>query len=367
MRVLVTGVAGYIGSHAAKRLLDKGHSVVGVDSLVRGHLEAVDRLARWRGQRAERKDASPPGSFAFHELDVSNGSRLARLLGDERIDTVMHFAGFTSVGESVEQPALYYEANVVATLRLLSAIDAARRARPGGPLVRLIFSSSAAVYGQPGAPGAIPESAPASPMSPYGTSKLICERAVADFTRAQRERREPFASASLRYFNVAGADPEGVVGEVHEPETHLVPLAIGACLGQRGPLTVFGDDYPTPDGTAVRDYVHVVDLVAAHVNVALDLDPEAYESPALNLGLGEGYSVMQVIDAAERVLGRPVPRTVGPRRPGDPASLVADPSAYRDRFAVHAARLDLDRQVADAAAWFESHPNGFGPTTVSSP
>jgi len=356
MQVLVTGAAGYIGSHAVKFLLERDHHVVGVDSLIRGRTGAPRSLRRWL---AERK-ASSTHRFHFARCDLQDEAAITKLIDEHRIEAVLHFAGLTSVAESVEQPLLYYENNVAASLSLIRACDEARRASGGDLATRFVFSSSAAVYGEP-AEGLAPlkEDAPRVPLTPYGSSKLVVERALADYAATQERLKRPFACASLRYFNVAGADPDGYLGEDHRPETHLVPRAILAAIEKAPELTVFGVDYPTPDGSAVRDYVHVHDLVAAHELVMRELDAAGFERLFLNIGLGRGYSVREVVAAVDEVVQRPTPHRIGPRRTGDPAALVADPAAFEARFGTPAARRTLREQVADAAAWFRANPDGY--------
>jgi UDP-glucose-4-epimerase GalE len=289
--VLVTGGAGYIGSHTVYHLLRAGYEVVVVDDLSRGRREWVE----------------PGRLYEFNLLDTARLTALCRGL---RFDAVIHFAGFIAVGESMERPELYFCNNVSATVSLFEAMEAAG-------IRRLVFSSSAAVYGEP-RENPIREDAPCTPVSPYGESKLIVERMLRwlDLTKGLR-------SVSLRYFNACGAEPGSGLGEAHEPETHLVPLLLRAVRTGR-PATVFGDDYPTPDGTCIRDYIHVSDLAAAHV-AALEWLLGGGASETLNVGTGSGHSVREVIAAVEEVTGGRVPYHVGPRRPGDSPILVADP------------------------------------------
>ena len=290
MAILVVGGAGYIGSHAARALRRSGYEAIIYDSLVNGHR----RLAQ---------------GFELIEGDIADEAKLRPLL--KRVDGIMHFAAAAYVGESVENPRKYFRNNVEAALSLLnSTLDAGIR--------RFVFSSTCAVYGEP-AKVPITEDNPRQPVNPYGTSKLFCEYALEAYDRAYG-----FRSARLRYFNAAGADESGEIGELHNPETHLIPLALAAT--QAGAeLKIFGTDYPTPDGTCLRDYVHVNDLADAHV-LALQHLEKGGESLALNLGSGSGNSVLEVMHAAEAVTGRPVRHTLGPRRAGDPPVLVADPS-----------------------------------------
>jgi len=290
-RVLVTGGAGYIGSHTVYHLLRAGHDVTVVDDLSRGRRERVE-----------------PGRLQqFNLLDTG---RLAELCRGLRFDAVIHFAGFIAVGESMEKPELYFRNNVSATVSLLEAMDAAG-------IRRLVFSSSAAVYGTP-SESPVREEAPCAPVSPYGESKWMVERMLGWLDALKGLR-----SVSLRYFNACGAEPGSGLGEAHTPETHLIPLLFEAVKTGR-PATVFGDDYPTPDGTCIRDYIHVSDLAAAHI-AALEWLLAGGASETLNVGTGTGHSVLEVIAAVEQVTGRRVPYRVGPRRPGDAPVLVADP------------------------------------------
>lgn len=317
-RVLVAGGAGYIGSHACKALAGAGFTPVTLDSLVNGHEEAV----RWgplvRG-------------------DLGDRALLARLLAEEKIEAVMHFAAYLYVGESVEQPAKYYANNVTNTLGLLDAM------REAG-VTSIVFSSSAATYGTPER-NPIPEDHPQLPINPYGETKLAVERALKWYGGAYGLRW-----AALRYFNAAGADPDGETGEAHDPETHLVPLVLEAGMGKRPPVKVFGTDYPTPDGTAVRDYVDVSDLADAHV-LALKRLMAGGESLAANLGTGDGYSVRQILDEAGRALGSPILHENAPRRAGDPPELVADPSLAMRELGWTPTRSDLPTILKTALAW----------------
>jgi UDP-glucose-4-epimerase GalE len=330
-RILVTGGAGYVGSHACKALAAAGHEPIVYDNLTRGHRE----FARWG---------------PLEEGDIRDGPRLDAAFARHRIDAVMHFAALAYVGESVREPALYYRNNVGGTLELL---DAMRRAGVG----RLVFSSTCATYGVP-ARMPITEDLPQQPINPYGATKLMIERVLRDYDAAYGLR-----SVALRYFNAAGADPEGEIGEDHDPETHLIPLAIAAALGQKRELQIFGDDYPTPDGTAVRDYVHVTDLASAHVK-ALDYLRRGGTSTALNLGTGTGHSVREVIAAVERASGRRLPARVAPRRPGDPPRLVAAPGRARQVLGWEPVLSDIDTIVSTAWRW---HASRLGLQSASRP
>ena len=289
--ILVAGGAGYIGSHMVKDLLAHGHEVLVLDDLSKGHADAVPKGLLVQGS-------------------IGDASLLDRLFSRQTIAAVMHFAGFIEVGESVRKPEKYYRNNFSDTLTLLEAM-----CRHG--VKRFIFSSTAAVYGNP-LHTPIAEDHPLRPINPYGSSKLMVEQALADFDQAHRLR-----SIVLRYFNAAGSDPAGDLGERHDPETHLIPLVLDAASGARESITLFGEDYDTHDGTCIRDYVHVLDLCQAH-RLALDALLDGAGSSVYNLGNGRGFSVREVIDVATRVTGRTIPWQLGPRRPGDPARLVAD-------------------------------------------
>jgi UDP-glucose-4-epimerase GalE len=329
MRILVTGGAGYVGSHAAKRLVECGHHPIVLDNLVEGHRQAVGRLQ-------------------FFEADLADRERITRLLAEERIEAVMHFAALTYVGVSVHEPSAYYQNNVVGTLALLEAMRAAG-------VRQIVFSSSCATYGIP-QQVPIREDHPQHPISPYGFTKFVVERILADYARAYG-----FSYAALRYFNAAGAAADGSLGEDHDPETHLIPLVLQTALGQRESVDIFGDDYPTPDGSCIRDYIHVDDLAEAH-RLAID---KLMQSPAgtelkLNLGTGHGASVKQVIDACRAVTGQTIAARVAPRREGDPPELVADASlagqvlGWRPKFA------EVRAIIETAWAWHKTHPGGYG-------
>jgi UDP-arabinose 4-epimerase len=315
--VLVTGGAGYIGSHTAHALCRCGFRVLIVDDLSNGHRELV-----------------PPGA-RLEQADVTTAGLLRTLAERESVGAILHFVARAMVGESMERPDLYYDTNLGATLRVCEA--AAARGIP------VVFSSSCSIFGQPKSVP-IRSDQPCQPQSPYGASKWMCERIIADHAQAFG-----FTYAALRYFNAAGADPAAGLFERHAPESHLIPLAIDAARGVRPPLQVFGADWPTPDGTCVRDYVHVIDLADAHVR-ALEHLLAGKPSLKVNLGAGTGTSVRQVIDAVARAVERPVPHTIGPRRPGDPAELVADISDARMQLDWVPRLSDIDRIVGDAAA-----------------
>ena len=317
-RVLVCGGAGYIGAHMVRRLLRDGHAVVVLDNLSTGHRAAV-------------------GDAELIDADLLDTEALQRAFAASAFDCVMHFAARSLVGESMARPYDYYRGNVVGTLNLLAAMQHAG-------VGRVIFSSTAAVFGMPQS-RLIDESHPTDPINPYGASKLMVERVLADAARAHGVR-----SVCLRYFNAAGASPDGGIGESHTPETHLVPLAIGAVLRDTRRLKVFGTDYDTPDGTCVRDYVHVDDLADAHVR-AMELTAHAEGAHAFNLGNGAGFSVREVIDAVARISGRDVPFDDAPRRAGDPPVLVASSARAREVLGWAPAYVDLDAIVRTAWDW----------------
>ena len=316
--ILVTGGAGYIGSHACKALAKAGYRPVVCDDLSRGHREAV----RW-------------GPLV--EASISDTERVGAALREHEIAAVMHFAGYAYVGESVGDPALYYRNNLLGTLSLLDAMR-------GAGVGKIVFSSTCATYGTPDRVP-IAETVPQRPVNPYGETKLAVERALHWYGEAYGLR-----AAALRYFNAAGADPEGQTGERHDPETHLIPLVIETALGRRPQIDVYGSDYPTPDGTAIRDYIHVQDLADAHVK-ALAYLLDGGGSLALNLGTGIGHSVREVVALTEKLSGRPVAQRAAPRRAGDPPALVADPSAAAAALGWRAQMSDLETIVRTALAW----------------
>jgi UDP-glucose 4-epimerase len=328
MKVLVTGGAGYIGSHTVLKLLAQGHHAVVYDNFSRGHRKAV-----------------PEGCTVYTGC-VSDAAKLQDIMERENIEAVMHFAAHSQVGESVENPALYYENNVGGTLRLLGATLAAG-------VKYFIFSSSAAVYGEP-LQTPIDEDHPMNPTNPYGETKMMVERVLASYNRAYGLRY-----VSLRYFNAAGANENGCIGEDHAPETHLIPLVLHTALGKRDRITVFGSDYPTSDGTAVRDYIYVGDLAEAHL-YAMEYLAGGGASAPFNLGNGNGYSVMEVIEAAEKVVGKEIPRAIGPRREGDPAVLVASADKACRELGWQPRYSDLKTIISTAWKWHRDHPEGFG-------
>jgi UDP-glucose 4-epimerase len=325
MRVLVTGGAGYIGSVVVEELQKaRAERVVVLDDLSKGHMNAVASGA------------------SFVCGDIGDRPLVTRVCRDERIDAIVHMAASSLVGESVEKPALYYQNNMVKGLTLLdAAVDAGVR--------RIVFSSTAAVYGEP-AETPITEQFPNQPTNTYGETKLAFEKALGWYERAYALRY-----TSLRYFNAAGATETH--GEAHAPETHLIPIVLAAARGERESVSVYGTDYPTPDGTCVRDYIHVSDLARAHV-LAIEAMGSG-KSGIFNLGCGGGFSVRQVIESAERVTGRRIPWQAAPRRAGDPAVLVASSEHARNTLGFAPERQELDTIVKDAWAWLETHPNRY--------
>jgi UDP-arabinose 4-epimerase len=321
--VLVTGGAGYIGSHSCKALSAAGYTPVVYDNLAYGHESAV----QWG---------------PFERGDILDGARLAEVIGKYRPVAVMHFAAFAYVGESVTDPSKYYRNNTFGSLSLLDAMRA-------GGVRDIVFSSTCATYGMPPSLP-IAETTPQNPINPYGASKLMVERMLADFGPAYG-----MGFTALRYFNAAGADPDGQIGEDHDPETHLIPLVLDAASGRRENIAVFGTDYDTPDGTCIRDYIHVTDLAQAHV-LALKALREGAPSDFYNLGNERGFSVREVIAAAERATGLKVPVKETGRREGDPAALVADATKARSVLGWQPRHAELDEMVRTAWAWHQKQP-----------
>jgi UDP-glucose-4-epimerase GalE len=328
MRILVTGGAGYIGSHTVRQLIAGGHDVTVFDSLEHGHKRAVP---------AERLVVG----------DLRDIDHLDQLLVVNRIEAIVHFAAYTSVPESVKQPEKYYTNNLLYSLQLL---DRCRRNGVG----KFVFSSTAAVYGMPDAVP-IKEDAQKRPVNPYGATKLAFERALSDYAFAY-----PFGYCALRYFNAAGAAEDGSIGEDHAPETHLIPIVIQAAMGKRPHIEIFGTDYPTPDGTCVRDYIHVDDLAAAHVLALGKIGPG--KELTYNVGIARGYSVREVIATVEEVTGLKVPVKEGPRRPGngDPPVLRASAEKIRAELGWAPKYTNLKAIIETAWRWHKTHPNGFG-------
>ena len=325
MKVLVVGGAGYIGSVAAEQLLDKGHTVIVYDNLVKGHRPALDPRAQ------------------FVQGDILDAALIEETLRKYQINSVMHFAAHSLVGESMQVPVKYFINNIAGGLTLIDAM-----LRVG--VKNLVFSSSAATYGTP-LRTPISESDAADPINPYGETKLAFERML-----RWADQANGLKFVSLRYFNAAGASQK--YGEDHDPETHLIPIVLQTALGKRPAVQIFGDDYPTPDGTAVRDYVHVIDLADAHL-LAMDWLAGGGESQVFNLGNGEGFSVKQVVDTARRVTGRDIQATVAPRRAGDPPVLVASAEEIKRKLHWTPEYPSLEAIIQTAWDWHQHHPNGY--------
>src|SRR2546421_4838975 len=325
--ILVVGGAGYIGSHMCKLLREAGEPHLVFDNLSQGHRAAVQESILVEGDLRSRAD-------------------LDKVFQEKRIDLVMHFAAFISVGESVREPAKYWDNNTMGVYTLLEAMRA-------HGIKQFVFSSTAAIFGEPQYVP-IDEAHPTNPRNPYGDSKLAVERMLKDYDIAY-----DFRSVNLRYFNAAGADPEGKIGEDHHPEEHLIPLAIAAALGNAAKLKIFGTDYETKDGTCVRDYVHILDLAAAHLSAVKHLRDNG-ESRQYNLGNGQGFTVREVIDTVQRVSGRPVPHEQAPRRPGDPAKLIASSDRIKKDWGWSPKFPNLEQIVQTAWDWHSSHPDGYG-------
>jgi UDP-glucose-4-epimerase GalE len=323
--VLVTGGAGYIGSHTTRLLSERGIACVVLDNLSTGHRAAVQ--------------------VPFVEADLGDVAALGALMRAHEPSAVIHFAARTYVGESVEDPGRYYRENVVHTWNLLEAMRA-------HDVRHIVFSSTCATYGDP-VESPMTERHPQVPISPYGRTKLHMEHMMQDYARAYG-----MSVAALRYFNAAGAHPSGEIGEVHEPETHLIPLVLQVAAGKRAHISIFGDDYPTEDGTCIRDYVHVCDLADAHAR-ALDAIAGGARDLRLNLGTGTGYSVKQVVECARKVTGHAIPAKISARRPGDPPRLVSGGSSAREVLGWTPERADLETIVADAWKFQRAHPLGY--------
>ncbi|GAC1675465.1 MAG: UDP-glucose 4-epimerase GalE [Ktedonobacteraceae bacterium] len=323
MKVLVTGGAGYIGSVVTAQLIEAGHTVTVLDNLLKGHRAAVHKQAQ------------------FIEADLLNLERLTQIVSDG-FDGVLHFAALSLVGESVQLPERYYRNNVVGSLNLLDAMRA-------GGVARLVFSSTAATYGEP-EEVPILETTPTRPTNPYGGSKVAVDQMISFEAAAHG-----LAAVSLRYFNVAGAS--GSLGEMHNPETHLIPIVLQAAAGQRPSVQIYGTDYETPDGTAIRDYIHVEDLARAHL-LAL-ASAQAGQHRIYNLGNGHGFSVREVIEAARKVTGIHIKAVEAPRRAGDPAVLVASSTKIQRELGWRPEKAALETMIGDAWTWLQAHPQGY--------
>ena len=326
MRILVTGGAGYIGSHTVALLMKSGHDVWVCDNLSTGHTQAV------------------PAEHLI-ECDLQHRTWLEQILREHKIEAVVHFAASCYVGESVTDPAKYYNNNLIGTLSLLDAMRAA-------DVQRIVFSSTCATYGVPSRVP-ITEDEPQEPVNPYGFTKLAIERALIDYGRAYG-----LGSVALRYFNASGAAGNGQLGEDHAPETHLIPLVLQTALGQHRHIQVFGTDYPTPDGTCIRDYIHVEDLADAHLRAVQHI--RSGELQAFNLGTGRGYSVREVIELSRKITGRPIAVIEAPRRAGDPPDLVAAADKARRELGWQPRHTTLDTIIETAWRWHREHPRGYG-------
>lgn len=331
MNILVTGAAGYIGSICAEVLLSRGMTVIALDNLLEGHRAAL------------------PPAAVFWQVDLADREQLDHVFSQHKIDAVMHFAAEALVAKSVREPSVFYTTNVAGGVNLL---DAATR----HGVRQFIFSSTAATYGEPKIVP-IPEDHPKEPINPYGKSKLVFEGILADY-RAYTGLQY----VSLRYFNAAGASNER--GEHHRVETHLIPRVLDAAAGALPHVDVFGTDYPTPDGTCVRDYIHILDIADSHVRALEEIKRVSGE--AFNVGNSRGFSILEVIDAAERVTGRKIPRKLGPRRPGDPAVLVASKEKLKRMLGWEASHSSLEEIIQSAWAWKQKHPRGYGGSTKAS-
>lgn len=327
MSILVLGGAGYIGSHAVYQLIDKGEEVVVVDNLETGHLGAIHPKA------------------TFYQGDIRNQDFLRTVFANESIGAVIHFAANSLVGESMEKPLKYFDNNVYGTQVLLQVMTEY-------DVKQIVFSSTAATYGEPEAVP-ITETMPTNPTSTYGETKLTMEKLM-----KWTEKAHGINYVSLRYFNVAGARETGEIGEDHQPETHLIPIVLQTALGQRDHITIFGDDYDTEDGTCIRDYIHVEDLIAAHL-LALDYLQRGGESNVFNLGSSQGFSVKEIIDTAREVTGKAIPAQIGKRRAGDPSALIASSEKAKRILGWNPERTLITKIIQDAWNWHVGHPNGY--------
>ena len=328
MTIAVLGGAGYIGSHTVAQLVKAGQDVVVLDNLITGHKRAVDPKAR------------------FYQGDIRDYHFLSQVFSQEKIDGIIHFAAFSIVPESMKDPLKYFDNNTSGMITLLEAMNQFG-------IKKIVFSSTAATYGEP-KQVPIHEEDPQVPTNPYGESKLAMEKIIkwADVAYGIK-------FVALRYFNVAGAMPDGSIGEDHHPETHLIPISLQAAAGTRDGLQIFGDDYPTKDGTNVRDYVHVVDLAGAHI-LAMKYLSEGHDSNAFNLGSATGFSNLEILNAARKVTGQPIPAKIGPRRPGDPSTLIAASDKARTILGWAPKLDDVEQVIATAWNWHQTHPEGFG-------
>ena len=327
MAILVLGGAGYIGSHTVWELCEAGRDVVVADNLQTGFREAVHSKAR------------------FYKLDIRDREALDVLFQAEKIDGVIHFAACSQVAESMRDPLKYYDNNLHGTMVLLSAMVA-------HGVDKIVFSSTAATYGEPERVPIL-ETDRTQPTNTYGETKLSMEKMMGWCSKAHGLRY-----VALRYFNACGAHPSGVIGEAHDPETHLIPIILQVPNGQREKLTIYGEDYPTPDGTCIRDYIHVTDLAQAHI-LALDYLMDGGENNVFNLGNGVGFSNKEVVDVARAVTGHPIPAEIGPRRPGDPARLVASSEKAKTVLGWDPQYADLNTIISTAWQWHKNHPNGY--------
>ncbi len=325
MKIFITGGAGYVGSHCAKLLRESGHQLLIYDNLSAGHKQAV-----------------PENELVIG--DLGDKERIRSTMSEFKPDAVMHFAASAAVGESVEKPLFYYRNNVINTVNLLEVMEELG-------IKKLVFSSSCAVYGPPPATP-ITEDMPLNPISPYGWTKRMMEQVFSDCKVAWQ-----LGYAALRYFNASGASLDGTIGEDHNPETHLIPIVLQVALGKRKSLTIFGDDYPTPDGTCIRDYIHVEDLAEAHLSALLNLEPG--REIVVNLGTGSGHSVREIVETAKKVTGCDIPVEIGARRAGDSPILFADPSKAQRELDWQAKITDIEDIISSAWIWHKNHPDGF--------
>jgi UDP-glucose 4-epimerase len=334
MKILITGGAGYVGSACLRHVARHGHEVVAYDNLVEGHSKAVDGHPLVVG-------------------DIADTEKLTQVLGDEKVDAVMHFAAATNVGESVENPEYHYRNNIGGTLSLLNAMR-------GAGVKRMLFSSTSSLYGL-SEKVPMDEETPQNPINPYARSKMAVEWMIRDFSQAYG-----LGFTLLRYFNAAGADPSGEFGEFHDPETHLIPRVLEVALGKRDKVMIFGTDYATSDGTCLRDYVHIEDLGAAHRLAIEATTPGTAE--LYNVGIGRGYTVREVVEACARVTGRPIPTEDAPRRAGDPTALLSDPTKLMTQLGWQPSYTSIEDIVATAWAWHRAYPEGYqGPRWRNAP